>query len=75
MKNRRCPVCNKVLTQGEYVKALGIVGKIEDCHKHEVEALQSKLKGTKQQIDRARQDGIALERHQHRGGFSHLTIS
>ena len=29
MKSRRCPVCNKQLTEQEYVKALGIVGKIK----------------------------------------------
>src|SRR5690348_15145701 len=69
MKGRRCPVCNKSLTEKEYQNALGIMGKMKDHLTHQIEALQRErnrlrltLKSAKSREAKARRDGADSQR-------------
>jgi hypothetical protein len=67
MKARRCPVCNKPLTEKEYVKALGIKSQMEEHWTHELDQLRNKLKASSRREAEARKQGAEFEkRRSHR---------
>jgi hypothetical protein len=62
MKSRRCPVCKSPLTEEQYNKALGIVGKLKDHLTHQIANLRGQLRESRQKISAARSEGITAER-------------
>lgn len=57
MKTRRCPVCSKPLTENEYQKALGIMGKVKDDLTQQIDGLEAELKASKTRAAQARREG------------------
>ncbi len=61
-KTYRCPVCRKVLTQTEYERALGILGKREKHLQHQKAELQKRLRDARLKEKKARAQGVKAER-------------
>jgi hypothetical protein len=56
----KCPVCKKILSKDEFVKATGMLSDLKKDHEHRVLELNRKLKASKAAEAKAKRDGKKL---------------